>query len=130
MPTENREEPAFGPPPYACWFVSEPRFLEGGKITRSYLIAEGIAAAVQCLVVWLVVTIADHKLDREWDEAFERWRATDHNAAGSADGVMEMLSRGRGGPAGTTMLSIARPNGSPCRFRPPRPRGRGSRIGC
>lgn len=33
---------------------------------RVYLIAQGIAAAVQCLLVWLVVVVTDRKLAREW----------------------------------------------------------------
>ncbi|MGH2788228.1 MAG: hypothetical protein ACRDJV_10000 [Actinomycetota bacterium] len=42
---------------------------------RGYVIAQAVAAVVQCLLVWLVVTITNRKLDRnrkldkQWEEA-------------------------------------------------------------
>jgi hypothetical protein len=48
---------------------------------RSYLVAEGIASGVQYLVVWLVVTIANRKSEKEWRKALDRWTAPDSGAA-------------------------------------------------
>jgi hypothetical protein len=71
----------------ACRLAPERNALRKGvRENQAYLIAQAITAVVQCLVVWLVVTVTNRKLDREWDEALERWKATDRYAAASLDG--------------------------------------------
>jgi len=84
---------------------------------RACLIVQAIAAVAQCLLVWLVVTVTNRKLDRECGEALKRWKAADRNAAASLDGVLEMLARQWARPARATMPSVNGPNGPPCRFR-------------
>ena len=50
---------------------------------RNYLVAEGIAAGVQCLVVWVVVSLTNRRVDRQWREPYERWNVADDGAAES-----------------------------------------------
>jgi hypothetical protein len=39
---------------------------------RDYVIAQGIAAVVQCLALSLVMVVTERKLNKEWEEASER----------------------------------------------------------
>jgi hypothetical protein len=70
----------------------------------NYVIAEGIASLIQCLVVWLVVTIANRKSGGEWAEAFERW--TDRKAAESVEELTKILAARWEGPDRTTAHRI------------------------